>query len=1188
MPNWTPEQEKVIKLRDRNILVSAGAGSGKTAVLVERIIKMITDDAKPVDVDKLVIVTFTKAAASEMRERIGAAISKALAEDPDNEHLQKQQTLLHTAKITTIDSFCMDLVRNYFHKIDLSPDFRIADESETKLLKKDVIDALLDDKYAEGAEDFINFVECFATGKSEETVKDIIIKMYEFSMSYADSKAWIRSSTANYDCETPGDAESNPVVQCAVLHAKAYLEGLVPRMEYLRELAMEPGGPYKYTELAKSELDELTLLSKEQTYKGMYEGIGKLFTGRLPGGKLPEDIDPAKKDLYQDIRNGVKKEIGHLKDKIISVAPEDIPASLEHCKKDMETIVNLAIEFTDRFAKAKRDRKIADFNDIEHFALQILLDENGNRTDVARQYASAIHEIFIDEYQDSNEVQDTILTAVSGMEEGRNNIFVVGDVKQSIYRFRMAKPELFMKKYSDYTETDSPCQRIDLHNNFRSRKEVIDSVNFFFRQLMHESVGKVEYDKAAELVCGAKYPESDSSYDTELMIITPGEDEKVKGSDKRWAEALAVAAKIKKMVENKEVMVKEGEEGLRPVRYGDIAILTRASKGWKEVFSEALETMDVPLMVSSTTGYFDTPEVLLVLSVLQIIDNPMQDIPLAAAMKSVIGGFTTEELAMIRAACKEGSFYDAVAAFCETEEPLGERLADFLGTIGEFRKMAVYLPVNELIEAVLDKTGYLDYITAKPGGKLRRENLTMLMEQAVKYEQTSYKGLFNFLRYIELLKKYEIDFSEPDSVETFEDKVRIMTIHKSKGLEFPVVFLCGMSKQFNKNDTKGAIVLHSELGAGIGYIDPVRRIKSPSIVKNLLGAQIDVDNLGEELRVLYVALTRAKEKLIMTAYLDDVEAKINKYRYYEGIKNEAFAFSDILSAGSYTDWIFMGLARGCDCVKTYTKTLAEVVTEVNEYKVLKGIAERSDIVVDPEPEEHMEAIREAFAYTYPYITEVDMKTKISVSELKKRAFTELDEEEAESLLAVEDTAIPYVPDFIEKREEHGGIRKGNVYHKIMECYDFTAEDLWKSFGGQLDSIQAAGHLDEEDISVVYHKSFQDFFATNMARRMQQAAKAGKLFREKPFVMSVPANSLGEDYSGDEPVIIQGIIDAYFEEDGEIVLIDYKTDRVDSPNDLVARYRVQLDLYEEAIRGFTGLPVKEKLIYSFSLGQEISL
>jgi len=1199
MPQWTPEQDEVIKCRDCNVLVSAGAGSGKTSVLVARIISIITDSQHPVDVDSLIIVTFTKAAAAEMKARIGAAIIKALKDDPDNLHLQRQQTLLHNAKITTIDSFCLDIVRNFFHKIDLSPDFRIADEAELKLLKEDVLDDMLEDMYAEADPGFLKIVECFTPGKSDESLKRIISDMHTYSMSYSDSHGWIRRSTAYYKCDEGVSVDDNPAVKASFEYARIIINELISKYDYLEKLASEANLADKWQEIAANEKAVMESLGECENYSELYRELEGFSFARL-SGKHPETVDEEKIDIYKILRDEIRSRIKDLKTKIISFSPEEIITTLISCEKDMNTIADMVIRFDVEYSAAKRERKIVDFNDVEHFALKILTNEDGSRSDIAKQYAASVHEIFIDEYQDSNGVQDDILRAVSGIEEGRNNIFMVGDVKQSIYRFRMAKPELFMEKYDTYTLEPGPERLIDLHNNFRSRREVIESVNFIFRQLMHTCVGKVEYDKAAELVMGAKYyPDWGIGHenDTEFLILTAGEEGSLSGYNKRFTECVMVATGIKRMVESGEFLVTEGET-MRPVRYGDIAILLRSAKDWKDIMASALEEAGIPLKESSTTGYFNAPEVLLTLSLLEIIDNPMQDIPLAAVLKSPIGNFSSRELALIRAQNPRGSFYRAVSECMKlTEDPemgdIAKRLKTFFEEIEEFRRQAVYLPVNELIELVVTKTGYLEMVSAMPGGATRRENILMLMERAVGFEKTSFKGLFNFLRYIARMKKYEIDFAEPESAPTDEDKVSIMTIHKSKGLEFPVVFLCGTSKSFNKSDNRAPVVLHSDMGAGIDYIDPDRRIKYPTIAKNILSARLEMENLGEELRVLYVALTRAKEKLIITGYIDDVDDKRRKMGYIGQRQTQALGFSDIMSAGSFSDWIFMScMKEDCDCLKIECLTADQVMEEWDQMRIMENVTRQAAMItVDPEPEEYFDLIKERFSYAYPYPAEVNLKTKMSVSELKKRAYLSHhsdEEEEPETNIYNEDVVIPYVPDFVEKKEEHAGIRRGNAYHAIMEHFDYKCPDMWKSFEDQLSRMVSSGYLRPEDKEIVFRKSFKAFFDSKLAGRMKAAAEEGKLYREKPFVMGIPAKTVVSEVTTDELVVVQGIIDAYFIEDGQVILVDYKTDKVDSESELIDRYRAQLDLYEEAVIKFSGLPVKEKIIYSFCLDREIVL
>lgn len=1198
MPNWTSEQQKVIDLRDRNILVSAGAGSGKTAVLVERIIKLISDENNPVDVDKLVIVTFTKAAAAEMRERIGNAITKSLEENPGNLHLQKQQTLIHNAHISTIDSFCLDIVKNYFHKIDLAPDFRITDEGEKKLLMQDLFGETLEELYSEGNEEFLDFVECFASGKNDKNLQDIVFSLYNFSTSYPDSRQWVIDCAKNYQAETIEDLNDNEFVVQGVEYAAAIIKGFPAQFEVMERIMQQPAGPWMYDENMTADMesvDELIKISKSsemgylEKYKELYSALDTISFKNL-SRKKDDTVDVELKEAFKDIHNSIKNSVNEIKTKVFANSPEELLFLMKECQKKVCQLTEITLRFMDKFQEAKAEKKIVDFGDIEHFALQILKNEDGTQSDIAKQYAKDIYEIFIDEYQDSNQVQEDLLRAVSTENEGRFNIFMVGDVKQSIYRFRMARPELFVEKYDTYDTNDSDHQRIDLHNNFRSRTEVIDTVNFIFNQIMGKDIGNVEYDEGARLVAGASYPKGneEKAYITEFITINLDKEiVKPLGINKVQLEAMEVATKIKELVSSSNFYVKDekdkNNELLRPVRYGDIAILLRSMTAYKEAFELAFEELGIPVQVSSQTGFFSAVEVQVVLSILQLIDNPLQDIPMAAVLKSPICGMTSKDLAKIKADNSNLGFSKAVLA---SDNP---KIKAVLEMLEEFRQASVYLPVNELIDLIVTKTGYMDLISVTPGGLIRRENIKMLMERAVAYEQTSYKGLFNFLRYIDQMKKYEIEFPEPEVDSVGLDKVRIMTIHKSKGLEFPVVFLCGTSKEFNNQDEKGDLVLHSDMGAGINYIDSKRRLKVPTLFKNSIAKRLKLESLGEELRILYVALTRPKEKLFIVGTVEGLEEKFQKAAQITNESNALLPFDRIASSKCYFDWILMTLNSTCECIETKRRESDEVYKEYEASRLLGSIiGQTREIFVENEPEEFFDEIGRRFSFQYPYSQEINLKTKVSVSELKKRAYEELSEEEFETSIFNTIEPEKTIPDFVKEKEEHKGIAKGNLYHKLLECFDYSPENPWDSFDDQVTKLVNEGKIEKEDTKLIFKKAFKTFFESPVGQRIKKASDAGKLYREKPFVMGLTAKEALKDMDSDEIVIIQGIIDLYFEEDGEIVLLDYKTDHVNSEEELIDRYKTQLDLYEDAITKFSGKKVKEKVIYSFGLDREIHL
>ncbi|MCD7709022.1 MAG: helicase-exonuclease AddAB subunit AddA, partial [Clostridiales bacterium] len=841
----------------KDILVSAAAGSGKTAVLVERIIGRVTDEKNPIDIDRLLVVTFTNAAAAEMRERIGAALDAACKKNPGNAHLMRQAVLVHNAKITTIDSFCLFVVRNHFDEIGLDPDFRIADEGEVKLLEMDVLDSVFEENYSdEDNEKFLQFIDCYSTKRSDSPVKDMVRRIYDMSLSNPWPREWIEGLLKPYR-----DGQGSAPMEDLIGNVRMLISDMADEMKSLAEIAAQPDGPNPYAhtiseeagllyEIAKcSDFDKLRVYFKNPPFK-------KLDSIRNFKG------DPEKKEMVSARRNAIKKEFQDIGKKYFHMSLEEVEAQQERLLPVAEGLVRLSLSYSEAMAAQKRKKRIVDFSDIEHFALEILVDPGTKKSRrTAEEFRRHFDEIMIDEYQDSNQVQEVIMKAISKNEEGGHNIFMVGDVKQSIYRFRLARPELFMEKHATFDTGDGSDEiRIDLSQNFRSREEVTKYCNDIFHKIMAADLGSVAYDKDAELNCGAKYP-SCTGTEPELLLLDAADEGLGEHDDlsKAQLEAHMAGWRIKKLMDEGQVTDKESGM-LRPVRYSDIVILMRSLRDWGPVFSDTLGTLGIPSHVDSSTGYFSATEVQTVLSMLRILDNPYQDIPMAAVLRSPMAGLSDEELAEIRVGNQGATFAAAaLAAMREAEEESG--LGKFYDIYMRLRAMRD-VPVHELIQAILDETGYGNYAAALPAGRQRSANLMMLIEKAVDYERTSYRGLFHFVRYIDQMEKYDIDFGEADVSGENADTVRIMTIHHSKGLEFPIVFVCGLGKSINQRETSEHLLLHADLGMGLCEISGRPRMKRHSLFEAQIAERIRRENLGEELRVLYVALTRAKEKLI--------------------------------------------------------------------------------------------------------------------------------------------------------------------------------------------------------------------------------------------------------------------------------------------------------------------------------------
>ena len=1212
---FTPEQQKVIDLRNRNILVCAAAGSGKTAVLVERFIEIVTDEEHPVDIDRLLVVTFTNAAAAEMRERIGKALSARLCQTPDNVHLQRQVSLLHNAQITTIDSFCLFVIRNNFNDIGLDPGFRIADEGELRLLKQDTLTELLEQQYQEKNKSFLSCVEYFTGGSNDRLLEEYISKLYEFSMSYPWPEDWISQCMRGYKITSVSELEETDWCHYIIRYIRTLVAESIADLDIALQLTERPDGPYMYGETLEKEKEMLSKLTQIETFAGFYEAFTTVSFGRLPS-KKDDSVNPLLREKVQLLRKNLKKRLDDIREAYLVLSPEKVVERMETAAPNVEELLLLVLAYKELLDQRKRRDNMIDFHDMEHFALDILLSrqEDGSvlPSTAAREYRAHFKEILIDEYQDSNLVQELLLKSISGEEDENYNRFMVGDVKQSIYKFRLARPELFIEKYIGYTKEASNRQRIDLHRNFRSRPQVIDSVNSVFSRMMRPELGGVDYDEEAALYQGAVFPKSETGtedsaadpYRTEYLVI--GKDEESRLTT-RGQEAAAIAHKIRELYASLKVTDKETGK-LRPVRYSDIVILLRTTAGWAEEFKAVLEQEGIPAYVSSRTGYFQTVEIKVLMQLLRVIDNPLQDIPLYGTMKSFFGGFEEEEIAKIRAEDKQAPLYELLINYDGEEK---EKVQEFLKWLSGYRRKTAYTPIHKLIQDILTETGYLDYVTARPGGSQRRANVEMLLTRAAAFENTSYYGLFHFLRYMEQLEKYEVDYGEADILDENADVVRIMSIHKSKGLEFPVCFVAGLSKRFNMQETTGRMIADADMGIGVDYVDEELRLQSKTLKKRAVALKMKLDTLGEEMRVLYVAMTRAREKLIltgMTADVDQFEAELSKQKEFGSFdRSGKIPFSVLAGASCYLDFLFPCLDE-VTLIRPKELFLADVqgaVVEIDrKQKLLAG--------KDGENKQIMTELSERFEKIYPYQYLSDLFVKTTVSELKKKAIHDLsfrsmedlnlgdgakgnDTEQAFTAQWFEEPEIvPYIPSFISSTEEMSGTDRGSAYHKVMELLDFAKlgecrePDVDKQLNEQLEQFVEEGRLTVQWRESIDNRKIRTFLKSSLAKRMGRAAQLGRLRREQPFVLGLPASRLGGQFPESEQVLIQGIIDVFFEEDGRIIVADYKTDRVKAPEELITRYQVQLDYYAQALTRLTGKEVTEKIIYSFALGREIVL
>lgn len=1209
---WTSEQQKVIDLRDRDILVSAAAGSGKTAVLVERIVNRICVDNPPVDIDRMLVVTFTKAAAAEMRERVSRAIDSLKEQKPDDENLQRQSTLVHNALITTIDSFCLFVVQNNFAQLNLDPDFRIGDQAELKLMLKDALAQVFEDNYArEDNEAFINLIDTYSKGRNDSAVRQMVEDIYYKAGCSSWPRKWMNSLLRLYDIKSAKQLEDSEIIKEIVDYSRVLLEEAVQELTMAKDLAAATPGLEKYELTLSEDIALFDGMADVTGYVGMQEFLNKISFGRIAVIRK-FDGDEKKKERVKSMRDAAKKTVDGIKQKYFGMSTKLMYEQLERQRPFVKELIRLSLEFYDAMENVKTRKRVFDFSDIEHFALRILVDEQTlEPTETAREFSKHFEEIMIDEYQDSNQVQEDILRAISRERQGVGNMFMVGDVKQSIYRFRMARPELFMEKYNTYTSDDSEHQRIDLHKNFRSRNEVLDFTNDIFYKIMAADLGNVQYDDDAALYPGASYPEE--TMRPELLLVDYKDEElseiiEDEDGDKVQIEALLIANRIRSLMENGMVTDKKTGQ-LRAVQYRDIVILSRSVATWGNTVAAVLKDCDIPAHVESNTGYFSSYEIQVILSMLRILDNPLQDIPMAAVLASPIVGMDDEELAQIRSAFKGVSFAQAALSAMAGENGYeDEKLKAFALVFERLRGAVADTPIHELLYMMLDETGFYRYASAMPAGKRRRQNIDMLIEMAAAYEKTSYKGLFHFVRYIDIQQKYEIDYGEADTAGENDDVVRIMTIHKSKGLEFPVVFVSGLGKGFNTQDTKSDLVIHEKLGLGLVEKTKSPRTKRPSLIRNEIESRIKRENLGEELRVLYVALTRAKEKIILTGGLSNAQKSFEKYRGNVNA-NQPISFGQREGAGCYLDWIIPAMLSYPDKYTVSTVDAAEfaartamdmAANDISKMQLVKQIS-RAD-------ETKVKKLTEGFDFKYAYASDITKKSKYSVSELKhdsmveKYDSTEREAERPEFLLEEKET---YVPDFARDDDEAGsasneskepknaagvnqGALRGTAVHRVMECLDFkslcdidTKDHVAVSafVKKSMDEMLKKGLITDDMCRLTRPKLIEQFISSDVAARMAQADKRGDLYKEKPFVM---------DYEG---VLVQGIIDVFWLENDKIVLLDYKTDRVNAAKELIDRYSTQLKLYADALgRIFStdgqSIQADERLIYSFRLQQTI--
>ena len=1248
---WTEEQWDAITGKDGNLLVAAAAGAGKTAVLVERIIGKITDEVNPIDIDRLLVVTFTNAAATEMRERIAEAISKRLDMNPDSVNIQRQLTLLGKASITTIHSFCLEVIRSNFQQINIDPGFRIADETESQLMKLEALSEVFEEQYENENKDFFDLLECYGGNRDDTALQEMVLNLYGFIQSSPWPEEWLEKMTENMNISDETDFGDTLWGKVLLSSVKIELEGLKEMIIRAVEILKHASGLDKYQPVYLEDLANveamLRLLNEEKKmqWDRIFKALEDFEFSTLP--RCGKGVDKNKQEIVKKIRDDVKSRIKKLREKLVTSVSAEIISDMKVLYPKMKCFARLVEQLGEKYRKKKSRKSVVDFNDLEHFCLEILVEkqEDGSirPSNVALSYRERFAEILMDEYQDSNLVQEIIIRMISKEDSGRPNVFMVGDVKQSIYRFRQARPELFLEKYNTYSiEKGNPFRKILLFKNFRSRREVINAVNFIFKQIMSVSVGELDYTDTEALNPGADFTNSDREDmivggEAELHLIQTGsgqdisafnneadegqqdaeeEQEDTEMLDNVQCEARLVGRRILKMMEPNEegrsfYVFDKAKKEYRRVEFRDIVILLRTTRNWAEVFAEELSMMGIPVFADTGTGFFKTIEIQVVLSLLQIIDNPLQDIPLLSVLRSPIVGFTSDELAELRIADRKALLFEALKKLVEDGQgDTAQRAAEFLKNLQKWREMSLYMPTDRLLWQLYNDTGYYSMVGAMPAGEQRQANLRILFERARQFEETSYKGLFNFITFVDKLKSSKGDMGSAKILGENDNVVRIMSIHKSKGLEFPVVILAGCGKKFNLQDMNKSILLHQDLGFGPDMVDYRLRISWPSAAKQAIREKIRSETLSEEMRILYVALTRAREKLIITGAIKDVNKMVKKWSACASLQENRLPAYEILKGNNYLDWIVPALLRHKSCSEFWDSTdvTSDNYTPLIDDSSIWGVKiwnkcdvqssniseerEESEFIkwldsleADEEPSELTEEIARRLSWNYPYSKATRVPAKISVTELKRRYNTM----SSEDVMAFPEYLPILVkrPMFLEAKKGLSYAEKGTILHFVMQHLDYSQGDIEV----QIKEMVARDLLTEQQEQSVNVDKIRRFLKSDLGKRML-ASKS--INREVPFNIEIPCHELYKDMEEEachgETFLLQGVIDCYFEEPDGIVLVDYKTGYV-PPGKIEMireRYRVQIHYYAKALEMLTGKKVKEKYIYLFWNGGILEL
>lgn len=1234
--SWSPEQHQAIYSRNQNLLVAAAAGSGKTSVLVERIIQRVLDPLNPVDITQLLVVTFTKAAAAEMRARIGNALTAALDNGGNRQHIERQLLLINASSISTLHSFCQSVVRQYFYQLDLDPAFRLAGAAEIELLEFDVLDRLFGERYEMGDEAFYRLIEHYGGERDDAALAGLILKLHSFARSHPWPEHWLRQLPMAFTTGNP--VAIDDTVWSALIREKIRfeLEQVLANYEVMLAEVVKPGHPEAYQPVLESDVLQLSqvLAAATEGWLSLAAALSHCKFEELPRKKMPGVSDEAK-EFHQNGRKRAKAFIKKTSELYFSATGEEMLADMAAAGPIVQDLIDLTLAYHEGFQQAKGSKGLLDFGDLEHFCLRILLDpaatpEQLLPSTVATELRNKYVEVMVDEYQDTNGVQETILQLVSRSD----NRFMVGDVKQSIYRFRLAEPGLFMNKYNCYSLAGQGQERrIDLAQNFRSQAGVLHAVNFLFKQVMTKNAAEMDYGEKEYLNAGLIFPETEDLVLTDAvevhLIDRDGTDEPAEEQGDQ-SESTVAELKSDKPADNKKELSRFEQEawliarrmlelkqqgyqvydkgvGWRPLAWRDMVVLLRAVSGKASILLDTLRYFGIPAYAEQDSGYFQATEVQVMLSLLNIIDNPRQDIHLAAVLRSPLVGLSAAELAQVRLAA-DGDLWNAVTTYCQCEQSAeeGKRVTVFLHRLREWRSFARRRGVAELIWRLYRDTGYYDYAGGMAGGTVRQANLRALYDRARQYETTNFRGLFRFLRFLDRLLDDGSDMAVARALGEGEDVVRIMSIHKSKGLEFPVVFVADLGKEFNLRDTREAILLHKNLGIGPYRYHPEKRFQHPTLAWHGISHRLVMETKAEELRILYVALTRAREKLILVGSAAAMAEKCAQWSRYAGRLEVALPDAQIATAKTYLDWLVPAITRhpqgeALRQYGAYEGPLAGLVAadssqwEVHIYRPgdLGGqqatAKERHPWLeqveqLEPVPiEESVDWVEAALSWQYNYQAAVAIPAKLSVTEIKRRF--EVPEEEAEPVW--QQPAVIARPRFIQnKSTKLTGAEIGTIMHTVMQQVNWQGDISANGIASQVKELVTREILLPDEAPAVDVQAISSFFVSDLGQRLMQSPWSK---REMTFSLLLPAERFYEEMSGtEEKIFIQGVVDCLFADGDGLVLIDYKTDRVKEGRELAGKYATQLRLYAQAVEAILQKPVKETYLYVFSTSEVIAI